>query len=213
MDEKVIIKSEQYNNKKLKYLIIGVGVGILVLGLFLYLINFDDCREYIRWNGDIRHCSILDNMFDPFSFLSGFLIDLGILSTIICSVVAWYLCSYELTVTNKRIYGKTSFGKRVDLPMDSVSAVATTSLKGIAVASSSGKIVFNLLKNRDEIHNKLSELLIERQSKVPAQAQPTIIKEASQSNLDELKKLKDLLDMGVISQEEFEAKKKQLLGL
>ena len=30
---------------------------------------------------------------------------------------------------------------------------------------------------------------------------------------DELKKLKELLDMGIITQEEFDAKKKQLLGL
>ena len=33
------------------------------------------------------------------------------------------------------------------------------------------------------------------------------------SSADELKKFKDLLDMGVITQEEFDAKKKQLLGL
>lgn len=33
------------------------------------------------------------------------------------------------------------------------------------------------------------------------------------SDADELKKYKDLLDNGVITQEEFDAKKKQLLGL
>ncbi len=33
------------------------------------------------------------------------------------------------------------------------------------------------------------------------------------SAADELKKFKELLDMGVITQEEFEAKKKQLLGI
>lgn len=36
---------------------------------------------------------------------------------------------------------------------------------------------------------------------------------ASASNADELKKFKELLDLGIISQEEFDAKKKQLLGL
>ena len=36
---------------------------------------------------------------------------------------------------------------------------------------------------------------------------------APQSNADELKKYKELLDAGVITQEEFDAKKKQLLGL
>ena len=33
------------------------------------------------------------------------------------------------------------------------------------------------------------------------------------SPADELKKYKELLDMGIITQEEFDAKKKQLLGL
>ena len=33
------------------------------------------------------------------------------------------------------------------------------------------------------------------------------------SNADELKKFKDLLDSGIITQEEFDEKKKQLLGL
>ena len=36
---------------------------------------------------------------------------------------------------------------------------------------------------------------------------------AALSPADELKKFKDLLDMGAITQEEFDAKKKQLLGL
>jgi len=32
-------------------------------------------------------------------------------------------------------------------------------------------------------------------------------------NLEDLKKLKELLDSGIITQEEFDVKKKQLLGL
>ena len=39
----------------------------------------------------------------------------------------------------------------------------------------------------------------------------TVIQQASPA--DELKKFKELLDSGIITQEEFEAKKKQLLGL
>ena len=42
----------------------------------------------------------------------------------------------------------------------------------------------------------------------------TEIKQEIQPNsADELKKYKELLEIGVISQEEFDAKKKQLLGL
>ena len=43
--------------------------------------------------------------------------------------------------------------------------------------------------------------------------QETLKKEGSQSTADELKKFKELLDSGIITQEEFDAKKKQLLGL
>ena len=41
----------------------------------------------------------------------------------------------------------------------------------------------------------------------------TIQKNEGLSSADEIKKYKDLLDCGVITQEEFDAKKKQLLGL
>ena len=66
------------------------------------------------------------------------------------------------------------------------------------------------LANADEIHSVLSDLIIARQGK----AINNIIKqEIPQSNADELKKFKDLLDSGIITQEEFDEKKKQLLGL
>ena len=38
-------------------------------------------------------------------------------------------------------------------------------------------------------------------------------KSENYSNADELKKYRDLLDSGIITEQEFEAKKKQLLGL
>ena len=118
----------------------------------------------------------------------------------------------ELVVTDKRIYGNTSWRKRVDLPLDSISAVSTSAFNGIAVASSSGKIAFSGLKNRNEIHEAISKLLMDRQNKKAPEI-TTIKQEIPQSNADELKKFKELLDSGIITQEEFEAKKKQLLGL
>lgn len=49
---------------------------------------------------------------------------------------------------------------------------------------------------------------------ITAPAQPVAVStSATASTADELKKFKDLLDSGVITQEEFDAKKKQLLGM
>ena len=67
-------------------------------------------------------------------------------------------------------------------------------------------------KNRDEIHKCVSDLLIDRQAKNTTPV-TTIKQEIPQSNADELRKYKELLDMGALTQEEFDAKKKQLLGL
>ena len=54
-------------------------------------------------------------------------------------------------------------------------------------------------------------MLIERQ-KETAKAPSNIIMQTT-DEADKLKKYKDLLDSGVITQEEFDAKKKQLLDL
>ena len=59
------------------------------------------------------------------------------------------------------------------------------------------------------MYQVVSELLANRKT-MPV---PIIYQEKDTSNADELRKYKKLLDDGVISQEEFDAKKKQLLGL
>lgn len=123
-------------------------------------------------------------------------------------IIFLWLSKFSMTITDKRVYGKAAFGKRVDLPVDLVSAVGTSWLKGIDVGTSSGKIHFKLVKNQDEIHTVLSNLLLERQQKTVSAKNVN-----STSNADELKKYKDLLDIGAITQVEFEEKKKQLLNL
>ena len=94
-----------------------------------------------------------------------------------------------------------------------ISAVGTSAFKGIAVATSSGAIKFIMMENRDRIHDAISEQLVLRQTQNNRKSENLIRQESPQSNADELKKYKDLYDSGVISQEEFDAKKKQLLGL
>ena len=70
-----------------------------------------------------------------------------------------------------------------------------------------------MMKNYDELHAKISSLLVARQDiKKKNTTEQTIIS-TPLSNAEELKKYKDLLDAGIITQEEFDAKKKQLLGL
>lgn len=202
--ENIIIKSERYK-LSIKAVIISIAVGMILLGLIIFASGEEFSDYWDEWP------SVMDVMVDPFSFTSGFLIDVGLLLLPIVLILAWWLSSAELTVTDKRVYGKAAFGKRVDLPLDSISAVGTSLWRGIDVGTSSGSIKFKLIKNQKEVHAAMSNLLLERQQK---QNNITVEeKTSSSSQADELKKFKDLLDNGIITQEEFDAKKKQLLGL
>lgn len=245
MGEKVVIKSEQYNVKKLLKTLVLIGLVIALLGTIVSFL--DACNRYNELYGadhehyiwcyeyyyeddfyeDMRNGGLKEwKMCCPqvvygnaFSYAVSYYFEVYFVLYIICfaafaligGLIYLWLRSYELTITDKRIYGKTAWGKRVDLPIDSVSAVGMKWPKGISIGTSSGRISFLLIKNRDDIHKCVSSLLIERQRK-PA-ATTTTKSDAPKSDVEELKQYKELLDSGIITQEEFNAKKKQLLGL
>lgn len=220
MEEKIIIQSEHYNSKKVRntFLIIG----LLLFFVLAIALSVGTMKQYINYYNEATD----PNGFYRTHFSSAFeagiqgvlwypdgIISAAGISGCICflGIILFLWMNCELTVTNKRVYGKAALGKSVDLPLDSISAVGSSWLKGITVATSAGRIRFLLIKNRDEIHKRIGYLLIERQN---TQSSSTIIQQKlPQSNADELRKYKELLDDDIITQEEFDAKKKQLLGL
>lgn len=180
MNEKEVIRGNAEKVKLVPAVLICLG---LFLGVFVsYLITVPYSEDYML----------------PVTIGGGSIL-------IIVGIVMWlYVKNCEIVVTNKRIYGKAAFGNRVDIPLDSVTAVGIIGwLKGISVSSSSGFIKFLYISNYNEIHKKISDIIMSR----------TSISRNDSSQADELKKYKELLDNGVISQEEFNAKKKQLLDL
>ena len=194
MDEKIIIESRV--NKVLKVIFVVLPIISTVLSFIGLLLLKSEIDRFPNT--------------DPLG--SGFFW-LGLVAGII-AICFWIcfarLCGSKITVTNKRVYGCSAFGKKVDLPMDLISAVATSAtFNVICVATSAGQIKFYLVSNYSEIHHELSVLISARQ-KEPA----TVINPMkTESGADEIKKYKELLDQGIITQEEFDAKKKQLLGL
>lgn len=138
-------------------------------------------------------------------------------------IAAWIVCyvliilyslygrKTSLTVTDRRIYGKNGFGKNVDIPLGDVSAIRYGSHKGIAVVTNGKTIRFPYLKNRKELY----EALHKPQAADDEPKGTGVLTKAEDASfgVDEIKKYKELLDAGVITQDEFDAKKKQLLGL
>lgn len=204
-------------SKKTKNIILGISVSCLILALtFLICLSFagsfickDDYHYYDKWN-DITHtysdCGSRDNPFA--NFFSGIAFFAG------CFFLIFFpffllISKMQIIVTDKRVYGKTYFGRSVDLPIDSISAVGSSMFNGIAVATSSGKIKFLFIEESNVVREEILKLIIARQDEKKiqnAQLKPT-------NDIDEIKKYKELLDSGVITEEEFNQKKKQLLGL
>jgi hypothetical protein len=210
MDEKVIIQSKISNVKLIRNIIwiIGAIVSILVPIWYAESRRF----QYERFDNYIYDMGeYLEEVFSRYGIL---FFAIAVVVTLIIGFVFYHATNkITLTITDKRVYGTALFGKRVDLPFDMISAVGTSIFKGIAVATSSGTIKFAFMENRDSLHDEISKQLVIRQSQNSNKGDTVIKQEIPQSNADELKKYKDLLDMGVITQEEFDAKKKQLLGL
>lgn len=180
MNEKKLIEGTLFNTKRLPI----IGAVIAVISFIYALMN-------------------------PTVLPLGWFLIIGFPILLVTLFAYWWIGRCKITVTDKRVYGRTAFGKQVDLPLDLISAVGTVPIwSGVGVYTSSGKVVFYGLKNSSDVFNVISELLKARQDK-PTNVMQTTLK----SDADELKKYKDLLDSGVITQEEFDAKKKELLGL
>lgn len=132
---------------------------------------------------------------------------------ILCGIAVVVLMKVQekisLTVTPSRVYGRTMLSE-VSLPMDSVTMTHKNGIKNLRIETPSENFVFSFgnKQARDDVYDVINRQIAERQNN---KGSVTVVNNAS--NADELKKYKDLLDAGIITQEEFDVKKKQLLGL
>ena len=72
---------------------------------------------------------------------------------------------------------------------------------------------FDTTKISNEKMEEVANYVRKRIDEIKSQGDKPVTVVQSNSPAEELKKMKELLDMGIITQEEFDAKKKQLLGL
>lgn len=219
MDEKVLIKSEM--DKKARSVLqalMAVGfamAAILLLSLLLQKVTYE--RGYLsKYTVEYRaitlalrgHMTYLIRLI-----IAGVFLLLGVVTTVIYLAVK----NCEIIVTDKNVKGKTKFGKEVVLPLYMISSYSTSKfLSTISVSTASGSTKFLLIGNYMAIGNALSGLINERQSSTVSASNVAPVAPVAApagSAIDDLAKLKTLLDSGVITQEEFDAKKKQLLGL
>lgn len=140
----------------------------------------DPLFELNCWFGD----SATEYIFDGF-FTEALLPCLAIYVVwMLLALIIWLILSRcELVVTNYRVCGRAWFGRRVDLPLDSVSATGTVRwLRRVSVATSSGWISFGWIRNSNKVFSVITQAIIERQRIKAQVAQPTPVAQPAQAD-------------------------------
>ena len=152
MEEKLIIKSKQYNVKKILKIAIIIGLVFLFCDLIFEIFAYVD--EYNAYQNHLPHSSscyetnyiydydysyyyggytkkivdsyeVLDCSYRygaDFEWFRFFVIGFSplVVFSLLALLIKFWLSSYEMIVTDRRIYGRVAWGKRVDLPLDSI---------------------------------------------------------------------------------------------
>lgn len=146
-EEKTLIASPQFDRKDFFRHVLIVG-AILSVGLLLLSWVANWGSYYYDFGFALFVCFLF---FCVIALIGG--------------LIALWVHSNRLVVTNKRVYGTGPFGKQVELPIDSITALATLRLLGcISVSSPSGRICFYGISNAGSIYQVISKQLIKRQS-------------------------------------------------
>lgn len=162
----------------------------------------------------------MNEYYEPFELPTTWIAIFFLLVCIITIILYNMTKDCTLTANNKFITGRTLFGKAVTIPLDSVSSVSAKKFFNCIKIVSNGKSKsFLALENYLDLHRAISEKI--NVPKVqPIVLQAPVIQRTEQAKknetgdtIKELKEYKELLEQGIISEEEFSAKKKQILGI
>ena len=160
MDEKIIIKGKRKSSIRIFVGFIVAGI-VALLSYFLYSVNSYRSYAYISpagtrttrtisWGEAISKSIRCDGGL-PF-------VAIGVVIFVIIGYIIYKNWSkIEITVSDKRVYGINAVGKRVDLPLDSISAVGTSAFRGIAVTTSSGAIKQLILESTMQTNSRSSK--------------------------------------------------------
>ena len=223
-----MLKSKKQKIALIVYFILAVTVFIISIDTDHWYLRGDYIVvwfDFILWEeyGGFGSNTILAVIFTMAVFLLPFIIA-GIIKLITNKIdrhAENVSNACELYLTETQICGvlKTMFGeKELRIPLEKLDNISLRDSivdkiiggKKLCILSNSGTARFPYVQNSEEFMKATFEQLEKRKSK----SNNNTAKEPEMKNaVDELKKYKELFDSGVITQEEFDAKKKQILNL
>ena len=187
--EIVIIESQKSEESFLKFKnrMLKIGIGVAVFYFLLFLL-----------------CGAEDFGFNYFGALlmEGIVYFIFWLNKTIYENVYWIITNKGLTQTHRKS------GVKTFIPTNHISSV--THIKEVVqviTINTNQPMRLSYLKNASELKKCLDDLIYKTEK------QKEVVVLENTDSMSEIKKYKELLDSGIITQEEFDTKKKQLLDL
>lgn len=158
--------------------------------------NGYDCyygSEYLRYTSFLSYTfAHVNNLMIIYGFM--------VILAVFISVIYILNKKTSITVNGNMIICKKISGKSVQFMLNDVKSVETTFLKGLKITGNGIKYRIILVNNNEILKSEIMKLLTNSKNK-----------SVGVSEADELIKFKRLLEEGIISQEEFEKKKADIL--
>ena len=212
MSEKNIIIKGKFNTDKIPFVFMGIGITLAFFAIAYSGYVFNNTSLVVRWDYDYDFWAYFWGEFFNIELVYGylFLISLGLFATGL--FLKLFTAESELNVTDSNVFGFAPGKTVLDLPLTAIIAIHRVSFNGLSITSTSGITNFYLLENRDEVVNCLFGLIAGFQQNV-CLVDTGASQMQSSGDLESLRELKNLFDLGIITQEEFDSKKKEILNL
>ncbi len=169
MKEKLLFNGKFFNNKVTKPFAIVGGSAFLVGAILANTFDelYHNSKVYVDPQSYWSYGSYENN--EIYSAISIFFAVVAVLGGIclliaLIALIIYLFFNCKMVVTDKRVYAMNKLGKKVELPLDSITAIGLNILSIITVTTPSGKIKLIFMKNRNEAYDIISKLLINRQT-------------------------------------------------
>lgn len=224
MEQNIIISGIPQKNRFADIFIV-VGVVLLLMSFGVASAMFETGEGYLNFGFGIAGwyywCIIYDTFgeffaaeFFNFDCYYGYIAMLGAVALIAGIVTKISTENCEIAVTDKAVIGKIAHGKNVNIPLNQINAINRTSFNGFSITSIGNISNFYCIENCDEVIKTIAYLLTGLRQKNGQMEQSAIA--SSETTVyhvtERLKKIKELMDMGAITQEEFEQQKTKILN-
>lgn len=191
-----VVDAAREADKALGNLMTELGYSCYAGSIYLEYTEFFD-YFFNCWYDDV------DTIKIAFEICGAFLVIVLLLNLVYASY------NKELVIDGDTILCKKGKKTAKQFMIKDVKSVQTKSLKGIKISGNGLRYSVILVKNRDEIQ----KAIMDKVAALAERAEQNLNVVMNNTSAEDIKKFKELLDSGVITQEEFDAKKKQLLGL